>query len=449
MLRFVAESPHGRLLFLGLSHDNIALLRADDPIRFELSEYGASGSLCIAAAQTDAALLPEATHQLQLDDETLATLSRGELVDRPDVAELVGFAGLYLFGGASEVEMLEALQQSGLMGDGAAIEGLDEYLLHEANLCPGCPRCGARAAETALEERALLIIADETLAQAGFGPPTRGWRGLVARLLARPNLAVAVGVALLLLVTGAITLAIELGKKKPVPYRLPKASPQTLAYRASDALRRSIVEERPAVVLAPTLSSTRCPHHVAPPRALGPRIIASLARWQRRKLDPTARFAHVVGTYLIFDAQLDILPAKAGIGPLQERLHRDHLIDARQRPFAQPVRRTFVIDAWRDPVLPADLEKRLGAGTTGKDRFRPGLVMGHLLLWSYPERRFVCASPKVTAITPPLTLVSQQGARNALRGTHDDPLAKARLETLLAAVRKATTELRLIAPSRR
>jgi hypothetical protein len=82
----------------------------------------------------------------------------------------------------------------------------------------------------------------------------------------------------------------------------------------------------------------------------------------------------------------------------------------------------------------------------GRRSFQPGIVAGRLLVWDLDRRRFVCASPEVVAVTPQLTLVRRRFDASS-RVLVDDALNKARLETLLAAIRAATRQLRRIARS--
>ncbi|WP_224243353.1 hypothetical protein [Hyalangium gracile] len=107
----------------------------------------------------------------------------------------------------------------------------------------------------------------------------------------------------------------------------------------------------------------------------------------------------------------------------------------------RPYRLTYIVDAWTDPVFAEKIARARPDEPIelGSDSYTPGTVTGRLWVWGLEERAFVCASPPVTSETPPLTLRRQ--APGNPKDIWDEPLHKARVETLLAGVRAAAARL--------
>jgi hypothetical protein len=435
MLRFATDSDKGRLLGLGLAEGNLERLEKGDPIVVTLDEQGGMGRLVIASSEDGEGLAAamelagDEADTLLLDGAALEALRAGEVLLRSLVSS-TGFANAMLFSGPDEASMLLAMRLGGMLPDDAEIAGLDEYAEHEANACPGCPLCDARRA-----------------AEAKMPPAARA--GLWTRLMARQNLAIAVLLGLFLLVAGGITLLIKAYRASKERDRVAKVTQRReLAFQQAmiDQGRRALLDARDPATLSPKTSHQVCPFTPRKPPLLNKRMVLKSPLLERIDRKEGLSSFESRARWLLVSATLDLMPAQRnGVGPLHRRLHRDDEIDKRRRPLKPALMRSFVITRWRDPRLPKDIDKTVRDAPEGtKARFTAGLVAGRLLLYSYADKRFVCASPEVEALTPALTLVRQDDAIKPGRKLIDDALHKARLETVLAALRTATRNLRKI-----
>jgi hypothetical protein len=458
LIRFVAYGVRGRVLGMGLSFRNLDELARDNPILFDLAPYDSSGQLLITCGDERTlkrtfAAFPSA-HVITLTPRTLNTLRSGQAVIAPlDQLGVPGFADGALFAGETEFELIELLRASGLVDPDTQIEGLEEYFRHERGEVEDCPSCRLqRHTEARLPPLDVLALAGLLAPESGKGAPLTGpapgredWR---ERIYRHPYLVVVAALA----VCALLALAIESLKSDPPPIQAgpPPMSERTRAWIASDQARRRLLEERAPHVLAlgtgePAREPAPCTAQIVAPPALGQQLIGV----GRRGLDDLHSFEETLEqVLLVFHDALDVMPGSAaGVGPVRRRLHWDSSVD--HGNLSSPYRLTFVVDAWTDPTfadeiaqLPPEAPIELRS-----DSYTPGSVTGRLWVWSLDERAFVCTSPPVTATTPPLIL--QRNRPGVRRGLWDDPLLKARIETLLGGAREAASRLTAVAADKR
>lgn len=466
-LQFVANTKDGgRLLGLGLSFANLERMEAHDPVVVDLTRHEGRGSLLVAAAEDEVGvagakgLLGGPCYVARLDAAALEALRRGQPLQRSLGAP--GFVRLLLFTGQDELELIATLRGAGLVEDDAPLHGLDEYFLHEAGLCAGCSSCEARwageggAARTPSGDH----YGDAGRFDASSAAPDphaeQGWRGAgeragrasssPTRWPSHPNVAVAVLVGLMVIVAGVIAYAAHYVEAEQEREREARRAADTQAAQeqiASDRRRRAALATKRPAALASRLESTPCPLKVHAPRGMNNLMLMKtryLERVGQTRFDRQMR-------YWLIRAGLDVLPAAGrGVGPLRRRLHRDASLEARRRPVDPPIHRSFVVMDWRDPELPKDIDEFTRKAPQGARRtFRAGLVRGRMLVWSYAEDRFVCASPVVVALSPNMTLKRMSDFIRPGKRIIDDALNKTRAETLIAAMRKASKQLRAVA----
>ncbi len=127
----------------------------------------------------------------------------------------------------------------------------------------------------------------------------------------------------------------------------------------------------------------------------------------------------------LFAPELDVRPAhKGAVGPLS---------GVGERPYGSlsvsGYASTLLVSAWHDPVV-------LAGGT----QLTPGRVSARLLVWSYEDSRFVCASEVEATNTAQLVVVRSPD----LAAPADDPLNRARLALVEQAYRGAIPRLRAL-----
>lgn len=431
MIRFIGEGRDGPVLFLGLSEGNLEQLRADAPIAFELGDLGVLGFFALAcgdaigveALRAEAGELPIAL--LTLVEADMAQLRGGRILTR-DLREL-GLpvdGNVVLFRGETELAMLADLRASGLIDEDVTIEGLEEYLAHEAGLVPGCPDCDAGRPH----HMTTSAISGSVVAER----PPRKWRD---EAMDHPYLVILA----VILICVAVGLIIELSNE-PGSSETPRSEPtaEARAQLESDKARRRLLFERRPSTLAPTLTAAPCPIAVEAPEPPGslPLVKPGASGSPQQGFERAARAFLMTQT----EPSLDIVPARAeGTGPVTGRLHADETQDLRLHAFEGGYHLTLIVHAFIDPELPLAVREATTA-------YQQGSVRGSLLVWSYPERRFVCASPPVDALTGKLTIGRFPGSEPGSQPALEDALAKARVQTLAMAAQVAVRSLRQIGP---
>lgn len=439
MIRFVADGKDGKVLGLGLSWANLDLLLDDHPIVFALDELGASGELMIVAAES-----PFGTHLLQstavehvlgLADSTLETLRQGQLHMLPGEAlDLEEFAHVGLFGGPSELEIVDALKQTGLLAADQALEGMDEYLAHEAHSVEGCSWCALRAAEGHAPRK-------RQRQSPTSAHPLRDW------VFAHPYtffVAALLIIALFGLVIDALfdptgpRTDVRRGEKQ-----VARLTPEEVdAYVESEALRRAAITGPEPIALSEAAApcTARLPRLHQDPKNAPPRPKTIHRGSLREDFDDTWEVES------IFSPHFEIRPAEPeGVGPIH-KVYRDRGLDGALPAFPYDTHVTYIVEAWSDPVLPDDLAAKMAA--LGDDaaetvEFTPGGVAGRVVVWSYPKRAFVCASPTVLTHASDLTIVKRNEGGRVVQ---DEPMVRAQIELLEAGIRAAMKQAVAVTP---
>jgi hypothetical protein len=212
--------------------------------------------------------------------------------------------------------------------------------------------------------------------------------------------------------------------------------PRLLSYPPSEKLRDSRIAAGAAASLE--ITDLPCGRQINPPAALGK---TSFAESEDRLFGLTdehrpALFERHLDRYLDslrWSLSVDVWPAPTGhTGPLRRRHHRPS--DATGYwPYGEHFA-SLIVDEWRDPA------------TTPSGEIRPGEIKARLLVWSYADRDFVCASD-VVARNGPLTIVKKvslewRPERVGQADPEDDPITKARLDLVVEALRAGLTNLR-------
>lgn len=204
MIQFIADSPNGPVLGVGLSFGNLDRITVGDPALVKLSEHGGAGRIVLASVSRNEDLAPlmaqfPGDFVVGLTQRTVDSLRSGEAIEL-GLAQLgvPNFHAGILFAGPTEFEIVNTLRASGFVSADTPLTGLDEYLRHERNVVEDCASCRARTHQKTGGPNLALPSA----------PRSTPW---LERLYAHPYLA-AVG---LLGLFALIGLAVSLAKISP------------------------------------------------------------------------------------------------------------------------------------------------------------------------------------------------------------------------------------------
>jgi|GEM_PF-1952582 len=435
MIRFVAQGGDGAILGLGLSTGNLERLEQDEPIAFEQASEDGLAGLFIVAVEGSARVVvllgelgPVSSTVLELSGSDIDELRNGGGIQRQLTGGRHGFSWALFVHGTTELHILEALSESGLVPAGVELDGWGEYVRD------------LEQHERRSSADARPLSGDPQHGHGLDGRPGPLWR----RLAASP----ASWLFGLVLLGGLISLGIRVAQSRgdgsdgvTVPSR---SSPAEMP--ASEPRRRAWVDAADVRVFGAVPGDAPCPLEVWVPEPLGSTPIAGGGTSRGR--EETARLQD--GLLWMLDARLmDIAPEPG----------------ARVRGLTRVVRNEPLPDGWRDvqsyaTLVVSELEDVTVLGSTGDVDVRtepaiagtrttttrvldvkPGRVRARLLVWDYPAGAVLCASAPIEVQTPSLQLSSFE---SELGRVEDDVVLKARVETLVAAAREARSQLRRV-----
>lgn len=265
------------------------------------------------------------------------------------------------------------------------------------------------------------------------------------RLLASPAFWLGMIVVFAAVLTGVIELTRSLRGRRAAAANAPVPIPN------SELERRRLVDSLDARLLEATPGDAPCPHEVWVPEPLGTDTVPSGNRL--KDLDASAQLELALRQQVSRDL-MDIVPAVRGAGGLERAIR----IEPENLTWRRGVETyaTLVIESLEDTRILGPV----GAQTPIKMRMMqldyegtrqdvaaiPGRARARLVVWSYTEDRFVCASPSVEVETPPTQFMVHTFERDRDREWKraEDQLLKARVETVIAAAIEARAELRAV-----
>jgi hypothetical protein len=247
----------------------------------------------------------------------------------------------------------------------------------------------------------------------------------------------------IVLVVGLMAFAVMVRRheeRAAVPDRLPlpptrtRPDPARDARIASERARVEHYANRDPAAIAPQLSGEPCPIDVALPRAVPPReaIAPHLARGFDGELYGTEYFDATIRAYFNrFMPGAQAFPMeRSGVGPMAGTGALRPRVGGRDS-----VQLTLLVTHWRDPAFQSP---------DGVGPFTSGAIAGRLLVWSYADRRVICATDVEATNTPHLTIVRVADDPLGRPTFHDsdDPLNRARIDLIEQALRAGIPTLR-------
>lgn len=437
MIRFITTGSDGVVLGLGVTEGNLQLLQRDEPIVFDLAELDLPPRRFVIAVEGSAVAddlrassAAGACFVLSLSESEIEALRSTGLARRDLASDGLGAAWALLIYGDTEVHILQAMNESGLAPAGTEVLGWEQYVRD-------------------VERKGVF-------GQGGVVPPEGSWvdikrvsdshgRSIYTRLVASPTAWLVAIVAL----AGLLTLVIQAVRGGDVESK-PEIRRPDAPMPGGETQRKRLVDQFDPRVFAAVPGEAPCPLSVWVPEPLGPHPVASGPA--RASVDETARLEQAF--LWMFDARLmDVAPATAdGLPGLSRAI--------RSAPDGDGWRgaetyATLVVSELEDAVILGPVgeqdtrEEALLQGTrtitTQALAVAPGRVRARLVVWDYAVDAVVCASEPVEVETPALhlsTFDSSSGQRS------EDGVLKARVETLIAAARKAQGRLREVRPAR-
>ncbi len=446
MIRFVSDGRHGTVVGLGLTEGNLQLLARDEPIMFDLADQGLESCMFVIAvpgsavvAEGRAALDGQSSYVLELSTEQMETLRAEGAVPRELPDGPGGLAQALLIYGETEVHILQAMAESGLMPEGTEVHGVDQYVddVEQRGIYGDRGVVPTEGSGVRVERPQ----GDGSAADTARGGPRRTLRH---KLLGSPMF----WLAMIVVVAGAITVGIQLvrgARSRNAAMVRERATGPNTPPPHSEALRQRLVDTLDPQLVGAIPGPDPCRHEIWVPESVGRRPLLHA----RRGRSESDRLEHAL-MWLLDERLMDITPDRAEGIPGIERVIRN--VPSGDGWRGVRTYATLVVEATHDATMLGPVGDQTvteeaiigGVRTSTNQEFAlvPGWVRARLVVWSYEQERFVCASETVLAHTPSFHWEARADS------LHDDepPTLNARLETLIAAARLGHERLRAIPP---